>query len=172
MFKQNQKGFTLIEIVVVMGIISILAAIITINVQSARQKSRNGKRRVDIISLQAPLEAYYDANKVYPNTNGNWWGIDVTYGSHDVYGPNGWIPNLAPTYISRLPSDPLDNGAHRTYVYRSDTFNYKICALQWPPDLTGNDGGVFNNPKDTFYDPLRPDHCWMVCSGEPACSSW
>ena len=71
--KNQFKGFTLIELLVVIGIIGLLATIITMNVQSARQKARCGKRRADIVSLQAPLEAYYDVNKAYPNT-GSWWG--------------------------------------------------------------------------------------------------
>jgi len=61
----TKGGFTLIELLVVIGIIGLLATIITMNVQSARQKARCGKRRADIVSLQAPLEAYYDANKSY-----------------------------------------------------------------------------------------------------------
>ena len=68
--KNQFKGFTLIELLVVIGIIGLLATIITMNVQSARQKARCGKRRADIVSLQAPLEAHYDVNKAYPNTSG------------------------------------------------------------------------------------------------------
>lgn len=166
MFKNKaQKGFTLIELLVVIGIIGLLATIITINVQSARQKARCGKRRADIVSLQAPLEAYYDANKTYPNT-GTWWGA-CGWGDHDVYGANGWIPNLAPTYIRRLPSDPNPIPGDRCYLYNSDGNNYKI--LSHGPQ---GDGCVLGDSKDTLYDPVRPTWAWMVCSGEPACSSW
>ena len=87
-------------------------------------------------------------------------------GSRDVYGANGWIPNLAPTYIRRLPSDP-NQGSSRCYLYNSDGNNYKILAHE-----AISDSCVLNDPKDTLYDPVRPNHSWMVCSGEPACSSW
>lgn len=163
----SSKGFTLIELLVVIGIIGLLATIITLNVQSARQKARCGKRRADIVSVQAPLEVYYDANKAYPSTNGAWWGISAVYGSHDVTGSNGWIPNLAPTYIRRLPSDPADDNGYRTYLYRSDGSNYKV--LSYSPHT---DGCTLGDPKDILYDPYRPTWAWMVCSGEPACSSW
>ena len=169
MFKipNTKSGFTLIELLVVVGIIVLLATIITMNVQSARQKARCGKRRADIVSLQAPLEAYYDANKAYPNTNGAWWGTCPSYGSHDVYGANGWIPNLAPTYIRRLPSDPNQSSTERCYLYNSNGDNYKILAHH-----IQQDGCTLNDPKDTLYDPGRSAWAWMVCSGEPACSSW
>ena len=167
---KNKRGFTLIELLVVIGIISILATFVTINVQSSRQKARCAKRRADIISLQAPLEAYYDANKNYPINNsnnlGSWWG--TCSGNHDVYGPNGWIPNLAPAYIQRLPSDPnpsLTSG--RCYLYYSEGQNYKI--LSYNPN---EDGCVLGDPKDTLYDPVRPTYAWMVCSGEPYCSGY
>ena len=164
--KNQLKGFTLIELLVVIGIIGLLATIITMNVQSARQKARCGKRRADIVSLQAPLEAYYDTNKAYPNTSSGWWGTCSNYGSHDVTGSNGWIPNLAPTYIRRLPSDPNPTES-RCYLYDSDGNNYKIIARD-----AISDGCTLNDSKDTLYDPVRPNHSWMVCSGEPACSSW
>lgn len=168
MFKQKTKGFSLIELLVVMSIIGLLATIITMNVQSARQKSRCAKRRADIVSIQAPLEAYYDANKAYPSTGGAAWGTCPNGGSHDVYGSNGWIPNLAPTYIKRLPSDPNPDSAWRCYLYiSSDGNNYKILAH----DIAG-DGCTLNDSKDTLYDPVRPTYSWMVCSGEPACSTW
>jgi len=165
--KNQFKGFTLIELLVVIGIIGLLATIITMNVQSARQKARCGKRRADIVSLQAPLEAYYDANKAYPRTGNAWWGTCPSYGSHDVYGANGWIPNLAPIYIRRLPSDPNPSSTNRCYLYRSEGNNYKILAYQ-----AQQDGCTLNDPKDTLYDPVRPTTAWMVCSGEPACSRW
>jgi len=160
--KGTQSGFTLIELLVVIGIIGLLATLITINVQSARQKSRCAKRRADIVSLQAPLEAYYDANKAYPST-GTWWGTCSGYGSHDVTGSNGWIPNLAPTYIRRLPSDPNES-TNRCYLYFGDSSGYKIMAFR-----AADDGCTVNDPKDILYDPQYPNLGWMVCSGGSAC---
>lgn len=162
------SGFTLIELLVVIGIIGLLATLITINVQSVRQKARCAKRRADIVSIQAPLESYYDSQipKSYPSTTG-WWGTCPSFGSKDVTGSNGWIPNLAPTYIRRLPSDPNPSSTDRCYIYYSDGNNYKVLAHN-----PGPDGCTLGDSKDTLYDPLRPTWAWMVCSGEPACSSW
>ena len=164
--KNQFKGFTLIELLVVIGIIGLLATIITMNVQSARQKARCGKRRADIVSLQAPLEAYYDVNKAYPNTSGAWWGTCSNYGSHDVTGSNGWIPNLAPTYIRRLPSDPNPT-ASRCYLYLSSNgSSYKLMSYN-----PNEDGCTLGDPKDTLYDPIHPNNAWMVCPGGSDCDS-
>ena len=143
------------------------------NVQSARQKARCAKRRADIVSLQAPLEAYYDTNKAYPSTGGAWWGAGTcSYTGHDFSGSNGWIPNLAPTYIRRLPSDPNPSSAGRCYLYLSDGNNYKVLAMFYPAPTEYDGCFIANDSKDTLYDPVRPTYAWMVCSGEPACSSW
>ena len=171
MFKipNTKSGFTLIELLVVVGIIGLLATIITMNVQSARQKARCAKRRADIVSLQAPLEAYYDSQipKTYPVT-GAWWGTCPSYGSHDVYGSNGWIPNLAPTYIRRLPSDPNQSSTDRCYIYRSDNGqNYALLAHK-----PQQDGCILNDPKDTLYAPGCPSWAWEVRSGgDQGCGS-
>src|SRR3989338_4357057 len=77
----------------------------------------------------------------------------------------GWVPNLAPTYIRRLPSDPADDNGNRSYLYRSDGSNYKVLS-HYPH----TDGCTLGDLKDTLYDPARTVTAWMVCSGEPACS--
>ena len=52
------KGFTLIEVLVTVSIISILAAVIAINSVDAGKQSRDEKRQADIRNLQSALELY------------------------------------------------------------------------------------------------------------------
>lgn len=164
----SSKGFTLIELLVAIAIIGLLAGVIMINIKSARQKGRCGKRRADIVSLQAPLEAYYDAQvpKSYPIT-GSWWGTCSGAGSHDVTGANGYIPNLAPTYIRRLPSDPASS-IDRCYYYRSDNGqNYALLS-----HMPQTDDCSLNDPKDPLYAPGCPTWAWEVRSGgDQGCGS-
>lgn len=64
--KYKQNGFTLLELLVVIGIIGLLASIIVVNLTSARRKARDTKRVGDIRNLQTALEDYYAKNGAYP----------------------------------------------------------------------------------------------------------
>lgn len=76
MFKNKQKwftlspskGFTLLELLVVIGIIGLLASILVVNLTSARRRARDTKRIADIRNLQTASEDYYGKNGKYPAT--------------------------------------------------------------------------------------------------------
>lgn len=62
------KGFTLLELLVVIGIIGLLASILVVNLTSARRRARDTKRIADIRNLQTAAEDYYGKNGKYPAT--------------------------------------------------------------------------------------------------------
>lgn len=68
---QKQKGFTLLELLVVIGIIGILVAIGTISYTTAQSRGRDSRRRADLENLSRALEQYYTQNTTsqfsYPN---------------------------------------------------------------------------------------------------------
>jgi prepilin-type N-terminal cleavage/methylation domain-containing protein len=112
-FYENIGGFTIIELVVVIAIISVLMTIITVSINEYAKKSRDSKRRGDATQIQKALEMYYVTNGKYPY--GNW------YCSNN----SGWTTlqtALAP-YIKALPTDPAQsasgtsNGGAYTYCY-------------------------------------------------------
>lgn len=63
---RNQKGFTLIELMIVIAIIGILAAIAIPQFSSYRAKSFNTASVSDIRNIRTDLEAYYAENEAYP----------------------------------------------------------------------------------------------------------
>jgi len=72
MFKnKRQSGFTLLELLVVIGIIGLLASIIVVNLTGARRRARDTKRIADIRQLQTANEDYYGKNGKYPNKIGD-----------------------------------------------------------------------------------------------------
>lgn len=65
--QKNQKGFTLIELMIVIAIIGILAAIAIPQFSSYRAKSYNTASVSDVRNLRTDLEAYYAEWEMYPN---------------------------------------------------------------------------------------------------------
>jgi prepilin-type N-terminal cleavage/methylation domain-containing protein len=100
MKQDNRKGFTLIEMLVVVAIIGLLSSVVVVGVGTARKQARDARRISDIRQIQNLLENYYGTNNKYP---------------------------AALTDLSPLPpSDPLDgtkqygyaqlNGSDQSYV--------------------------------------------------------
>lgn len=163
--KQN-RGFTLIELLVVIAIIGILSSVVLAGLNGARAKARDVYRKSEMKQLQTALELYLDSNNGYPSTGGSWWGLSANGGSRTTSGANAYIPGLTPTYISVLPADPSGNTSGWSgFLYLSDGTNYKLLSHSTGPES-------FPTVGQPFYDPARPTWAWMICSGEPACSSW
>ena len=63
---KNKKGFTLIEMLIVVAIIAILSGLILTGLNRARMQSRDARRMADIKNIQAQLEVYYNSHNKYP----------------------------------------------------------------------------------------------------------
>lgn len=79
--KRTQQGFTIVELLIVIVVIGILAALVITTYNGIQEKGRNTERTTDLKALQGQLEAYYASNGRYPTltdlntqpTTGNWW---------------------------------------------------------------------------------------------------
>jgi len=147
----RNKGFTLVELLVVISIISFLSSVVITNVNNARIASRDVLRIQNIRTLQTVLEAYYADNGLYPKTFNV--GSPLIKYAECLANPNDYIPNVTPVYISVLPSDPaLDcaSTAH-SWSYASNGIDYKL--------ITHIEGNFFGQ---RFIDPAwdgGPDPC-------------
>lgn len=66
--KQAKKGFTIIELLIVIAIIVILAGLVLTNIQGAQAKARDATRLGDIDSVATALEVFHNENGYYPST--------------------------------------------------------------------------------------------------------
>src|SRR3954471_10258356 len=67
--KTNQKGFTLIELMVVMSIIGLLASIMLVTFVNARRKARDTSRIATMKQIYTALELYFNNYGFYPVAN-------------------------------------------------------------------------------------------------------
>jgi len=113
LFNKTGAGFTIVELIVVIAIIAVLSTIVIISVDVYSKRSRDAKRKADVVQLQKALEMYYAVNGKYP------------YAAWQCSNNSGWATlqtALAP-YIKALPTDPKQSatgsavdGAY-TYCY-------------------------------------------------------
>ncbi|HSX43838.1 MAG TPA: type II secretion system protein [Candidatus Saccharimonadales bacterium] len=66
--KSKQSGFTIVELLIVIVVIGILAALVITTFTGIQQKARNTERQTDIKAIHGQVEAYYAQNGKYPTT--------------------------------------------------------------------------------------------------------
>lgn len=64
--KAAQKGFTIVELLIVIVVIGILAALVVVTYNGIQQKARDTERKTDVNALHGQLEAYQAQNGKYP----------------------------------------------------------------------------------------------------------
>jgi general secretion pathway protein G len=72
----KQQGFTIVELLIVIVVIGILAALVITTFTGIQQKGRNTERTTDIKAMHGQIEAYYAQNGKYPtlaNMNDSTW---------------------------------------------------------------------------------------------------
>ena len=68
----KKNAFTLLELLVVIGIIAILVALATVSYSATQQAGRDSRRKQDLVAMQNALEQYYSNNGYkYPTGNCN-----------------------------------------------------------------------------------------------------
>lgn len=65
--KKRSEGFTIVELLIVIVVIGILAALVITTYSGIQAKARNSKRQTDVQAVQTQLEAYFAQNGHYPS---------------------------------------------------------------------------------------------------------
>lgn len=116
MERRNDKGFTLVELLVVVAIIGLLAGIIIISLNNARIRARDARRLSDIRAIISALELYYNDNESYPARTTDSCCNGWDQGPCD--GDNTFIAGLiSGGYISEVPVDPSGGSGISCYGY-------------------------------------------------------
>lgn len=109
--RRKSHGFTLVELLVAIAIIGVLASVVLVSLQGAKQNSRDTQRKSDLQQVQVALRVYRDSHPTagYPS-----------YPSGDVLGDGAGFDALLAPYLANSISDPLSPDSDYQYVYDSD----------------------------------------------------
>jgi hypothetical protein len=104
--------------------------------------------------LVTALELYASSNSGYPSTGNVWWGTCASGLSKTLSGASGYIPNLAPTYMSTLPTDPKPGSGTGgcDILYNSNGTDYMVLMYGTVETYT-----QANNPKKRPIAPTEND---------------
>ncbi len=154
--KSKAKGFTLVELLIVIAILSILVSIALVSFRSSQARGRDAQRKSNLKQVANALELFYSDYGKYPDdtlgaVQGCPYDPSAGTGSACTWG-SGELTDNKTSYFKIMPADPKDG---YTYVYRivDPSYNQKyqlFAALENTQDKECLDGDCANPPVD--YD--------------------
>jgi general secretion pathway protein G len=132
--RTRRHGFTLIEILLVMTIIAILAAIVIPKMVGRSEQARQTATRADLSSIKTALDAYEVDNGFYPKS------------LQDLIQPPSNARNWHGPYLESLPQDPWGNPYVYSYPGRHNPNGFDIYSVG-PDGKAGSDDDVGNWTK-------------------------
>ena len=126
----DPRGFTLIEIMVVIVILGVLAALVVPSVLSRTDDARNVAAKSDLAAIRQALKLYRLDNQRYPTTEQGLAAL--TTKPEQAPAPPNWKPG---GYLEKVPKDPWG----RPYQYLNPGLRGEIDVMSFGAD--GQPGG-------------------------------
>lgn len=134
--RDRRHGFTLIEIMIVLGIIGLIFSFVGVNIMDNLKDSRKKGAKIQIAGFQQALQAYYLAHNMFPHTS---QGLEALVKKPTV----GKVPEnySSSGYLGKkdLPKDPFGGNAYR---YECENYQDYTISSDGPDGEPGTDDDI------------------------------
>jgi type IV pilus assembly protein PilA len=141
--KKNQKGFTLVELMIVVAIIGILAAIAIPKFADMLEKSREGATKGNLSSVNSGIALYVSDNQGLAPTTLDTSTVTIT---------GTLFPNFIPTYMDNIPGVKATAKKRNTFGYTaswsspaSTLVTYSASTAPLTAVVLGGIGWLYDN---------------------------
>jgi type II secretion system protein G len=124
----GKQGFTIVELLIVIVVIGILAAITIVAYNGVQARARDTTRKSDLSIIAKAINLYYSDNGAYPPGAAGW----CTELSNPPYPQTR---DALKTYIAKVPQDPKYANVPLDYFYRNNGTGFDLYAQM---EGTGN----------------------------------
>lgn len=139
--KNKQRGFTIVELLIVIVVIGILATLVIVTFTGIQQKGRNSQRQTDINAIQSHVESFYAQHGFYPT------GADLVSAAFRTAQMKGLDPEAL--------KDPKQTGATDTIAtaaVAANTYQYSYVPSASTGTCATTASASVTDPADTGCD--------------------
>ena len=125
---RTNKGFTIVELLIVIVVIAILAAISVVAYNGIQERARLSRYQTELGAVNKAIQLYYVDNGRYSVCGGDseWCGWDQAA---------NFVPGISPKYMAKQPQLPESNVTEDTYLYMSGGTTY--CLIRYRSEAAG-----------------------------------
>lgn len=168
---ENRKGFSLIELLIVVAIISIITAIVVPNLMSANIRAKVSGVKADMGSIAIALEDYKVDHGEYPRDSR--FSRSASYASDIIAQPNqafdgksgsddgndaiglGYLvypkANFEPTYLKRIAGDPFNDSGEEDWDGTSGAHNHHYLYYTGKWSVNGPIDCITSNDSPQYW---------------------
>ena len=132
---ESERGFTLVELMVVIVIIGLLATVVLVNVLPSQDKAMRTKAKADIATLEQAMEMYRLDNFTYPTG-----GLEAL-----AAAPAGGAGRSRPGgYIKKVPADPWGRPYQLATPGKSGPFDIYSLGADGAPGGSDDNADIYS----------------------------